>query len=105
MAYEIEDEVDWSDSPLGPPSPEANRAAENLNGTQPAVEKPGDDHDLFVSENVDRCEIAPGSPLAFSRHISVDTKAILAHMSQHTMPTRPDSRYPLVPSGLASAST
>ncbi|KAH3954125.1 hypothetical protein HBH98_071750 [Parastagonospora nodorum] len=64
MAYEIEDEVDWSDSPLGPPSPEANRAAENLNGTQPAVEKPSDDPGLFVSENVDRYEIPPGLPLA-----------------------------------------
>lgn len=81
MAYELEDEVDWSDSPLGPPSPESSGAAENTIGTQPVVEQPSDDHCIFVPETTDHYELPPGSPLPFSRHIPVDLRKVLAHMS------------------------
>jgi hypothetical protein len=81
MAYELEDEIDWSDSPLGPPSPEAHRAAEHPIGTWPAVEKPNDNHGLFVPENTDHYELPPGSPIHFSTHTPMEPRKVFAHMS------------------------
>jgi hypothetical protein len=58
MACYVEEEYDWSDGPLDPPSPEAV-------GPSRASPFSQEKHDLFVSETTDDCALPIGSPLPF----------------------------------------
>lgn len=63
MVYDLEDEIDWSDGPLGPPSPDCPIEQDNLH--QEAADLEG----LFIPEYGDRYELPTGTPLPFSKYI------------------------------------
>jgi hypothetical protein len=67
MTYNTEDEVDWSDSPLGPPSPQAVEPFPGLDRLSPATDL--ESGEQLVAETHDQFTIAPSSPLPFSTHI------------------------------------
>jgi hypothetical protein len=64
MAYDVEDEVDWSDGPLGPASPDS---PSRLN---PILEEANNLEPLFMPENGDHYALPVGTPLPFSKHFT-----------------------------------
>jgi hypothetical protein len=71
MPYEVEDEIDWSDSPLGPPSPEhpeppsSSSRVDSVHHDDPITDS------LFMSETTRPSTLPTGTPLPFSSHISL----------------------------------
>lgn len=72
MAYEIEDEIDWSDGPLDNASLRDGQPSTGPGYIKPIVEDATNSHGLFVPEAEDHYELPVGSPLPFSKHIGVD---------------------------------
>jgi hypothetical protein len=64
MSYGVEDEIDWSDSPLDPPSPEVIEPVIDLSSLSPAPSVNSDE--LFVSGATDDYTVPPRSPVPFS---------------------------------------
>jgi hypothetical protein len=72
MVYEIEDEVDWSDSPLGPPSPKGIQPVAGPSCQSPAPNVGPDE--VTVSAITDQYAAPPGSPLPFSTYIGAQQR-------------------------------
>jgi hypothetical protein len=68
MAYDIEDEVDWSDGPLDAPSPEESRPHVGQSNVVHIANESSNSQDLFVSETADDYELPTGSSLPFSKY-------------------------------------
>jgi hypothetical protein len=64
MAYDLEDEVDWSDGPLGPASPDSPSP---LN---PILAEANNLEHLFMPENGDHHTLPAGTPLPFSKRFT-----------------------------------
>jgi hypothetical protein len=71
MAYEIEDEVNWSDGPLDPPSPDDAKPHAGPSQMVPAADDSSSSEGSFVPETADCHEIPTGSPVPFSKHIEL----------------------------------
>jgi hypothetical protein len=105
MPYEVEDEVDWSDSPLGPPSPERPEppvVPTRVDSVQ------NDDHNtnsLFVSETTTPYTLPTGSPLPFSTPASFSLHDIFANVAQPLSSAHASKPFLLVHSGPESVST
>jgi hypothetical protein len=67
MTYNTEDEIDWSDSPLGPPSPQAVEPSEGSHYLSPATDFKISEQS--ASDTRDGCAVAHGLPLPPSTHI------------------------------------
>lgn len=66
MVYEVEDEIDWSDGPLGSPTPTAPETAPSPVCYEPEPVQTDATDRLFVTETFDQYEVPLGSPLPTS---------------------------------------
>jgi hypothetical protein len=69
MSYKIEDEVDWSDSPFGPPSPQAVEPLTSLSRLNPAADI--NSKESSVSAPYDHFAVADRSPFPFSMYVRI----------------------------------
>jgi hypothetical protein len=99
MPYEVEDEIDWSDSPLGPPSPERSEPLVDSSCVDHVQYDGLDTHDLFVSETTKPYRLPIGSPLLSSTHIKLALHENLTNVSQLSTPAHASKPCPLVHSG------
>jgi hypothetical protein len=63
MAYSDEDEIDWSDGPLNPPSPEDTKPAASPSRLSPTTEDYHDYDSLFIPDAHERNTVPHGLPL------------------------------------------
>jgi hypothetical protein len=61
MAYDLEDEVDWSDSPLEPEPPKDPKPTPQPTYRSPIAESDDELGTLFVSETADPYEVPSGT--------------------------------------------
>jgi hypothetical protein len=66
MAYEIEDEVDWSDGPLEPPSPEDVKPPVDPSSLGPSPEVGHDENLVSLSDTYGEYNVPHGLPLKTS---------------------------------------
>jgi hypothetical protein len=105
MPYEIEDEIDWSDSPLGPPSPERSEPPVDPNFADHVPQVKQDIDSLFLPETTSPYALPTGTPLPSSTHFILTTYEAFTHMSQLSDSAHASKPFLLVPSGLASVFT
>lgn len=77
MVYDVEDEIDWSDGPIGPPTPGVMEVATYSGCAAPQPVDTESTDELFVpetglfnedlgDETTNQYEVLPGSPLPIS---------------------------------------
>lgn len=69
MVYEIEDEIDWSDGPLEPQTPQGQEDAADpgCSNSNPQLDDTDPADSLFFAETFEPYEVPRGSPLPISR--------------------------------------
>jgi hypothetical protein len=95
MPYEVEDEIDWSDSPLGPPSPEHPEPPLSSSRVDSAHHDDPSTDSLFMSETTRPSTLPTGTPLPFSSHISLMLHEKLTNAQQLLKSAR--ASKPLLP--------
>jgi hypothetical protein len=99
MPYEVEDEIDWSDSPLGPPSPvrpeppSSSSRVDSVHHDDPSTDS------LFMSETTSPYTLPTGTPLPFSSQISLMLHEKLTNAQQPLTSARASKPFLPVHSG------
>jgi hypothetical protein len=104
MPYEVEDEVDWSDSPLGPPSPELPEPPMVPSRVDSVQNDEQHTDSLFVSETTTPYTLPTGTPLPFSTHVGFALHETLTNVAQLLISAPGSKRFLLVHSGPESVS-
>jgi hypothetical protein len=71
MAYADEDEIDWSDGPLDPPSPDFIEPSAGPSHLNPNAETYDEPDSLFISDTEGQYNIPCGLPLDSGQHLSL----------------------------------
>jgi hypothetical protein len=104
MPYEVEDEIDWSDSPLGPPSPEPSVPPVDSSFVVGVPQIKQDTDSLFMPEMTSPYVLPTGTPLPFSTHVDLAQYQTFAHLSQLLDPTHASKPFLLVHNARGSVS-
>jgi hypothetical protein len=99
MPYEVEDEVDWSDSPLGPPSPKRPQPLVVPSRVDSVQDDEQHAESLFVSETATPYTLPTGTPLHFSTHVNFALHESLTNPAQLLISVLANIPFLLVHSG------